>query len=89
MFIEKEMDKRQHKTTLMSVVDPKAPEEAKKGGHGTSEYFMVRDFLKAVQTGARAPIDAVKAADMTIPGLIAHESAMQGGKWMDVPLINW
>jgi hypothetical protein len=22
---------------------------------------------------------------MTVPGLIAHESAMRGGVWMDVP----
>lgn len=88
-FIEGEMDKHHPKTTPATIVDPNAPEEAKKGGHGTSEYFMIRDFLKAMKTGARPPIDAVKAADMTIPGLIAHESAMQGGKWLDVPLMKW
>ncbi len=88
-FVEKEMDKHHFQTTPMPVTDPNAPEEAKKGGHGTSEYFMIRDFLRAVETGARPPVDAVKAADMTIPGLIAHESAMQGGKWLDVPRLHW
>jgi predicted dehydrogenase len=88
-FIEGEMDKHHPEMTPATIVDPNAPEEAKKGGHGTSEYYMIRDFLKAVKTGARPPIDAVKAADMTIPGLIAHESAMQGGKWLDVPLMKW
>ncbi|MBU4200045.1 MAG: Gfo/Idh/MocA family oxidoreductase [Verrucomicrobia bacterium] len=88
-FIEKEMDKHHLQTIPTPIVDPNAPEEAKKGGHGTSEYYMIRDFLNAVESGTRPPIDAVKAADMTIPGLVAHESAMRGGKWMDVPLMHW
>lgn len=88
-FIEGEMDKHKPRTTACPIIDPNAPEEAKKGGHGTSEYYMIRDFLKAVETGARPPIDAIKASDMTIPGLIAHESAMKGGKWLDVPLLHW
>jgi len=88
-FLEKTMDKHHPQFVPTTIVDPKAPEEAKKGGHGTSEYFMIRDFLKAVTSGARPPIDAIKAADMTIPGLIAHESAMKGGAWMDVPLLHW
>jgi hypothetical protein len=50
---------------------------------------MIRDFLEAVATGRRPPIDVIRATDMTIPGLIAHESAMQGGKWLDVPLMKW
>jgi len=88
-FVEGEMDKQKPKTTPCPIVDPDAPEESKKGGHGTSEYFMIRDFLEAVEQGTRPFIDVVKATDMTIPGLIAHESAMKGGKWMDVPLMNW
>jgi predicted dehydrogenase len=89
VYVEGEMDKHNARTTLCPVVDPDAPEEAKKGGHGTSEYFMIRDFLAAVESGSRPPIDVVKACDMTIPGLIAHESAMKGGRWLDVPLMNW
>jgi predicted dehydrogenase len=89
VFVEKEMDKHHPKSTVCSVIDPNAPEEAKHGGHGTSEYFMIRDFLKAIETGSRPPIDVIRATDMTIPGLIAHKSAMKGGQWMDVPLMNW
>ncbi len=68
------------------TVDPNAPEEARRGGHGTSEYYMVRDFISAIEQNARPPIDVVRALDFTVPGIIAHESAMQGGKWLDVPL---
>jgi len=88
IHIDGEMDKHKPKTTPCTVVDPDAPAEAKKGGHGTSEYFMIRDFLQAVQKRSKPPIDVIRATDMTIPGLIAHESAMQGGAWLDVPLIH-
>ena len=68
------------------VSDPDAPEEARAGGHGTSEYFMIRDFLDALDQKKRPPIDVVRAMDFTVPGLIAHASAMSDGNWRDVPL---
>jgi predicted dehydrogenase len=68
------------------ISDPNAPEEAKKaGGHGTSEYYLVKDFLNAIENDTKPPIDVIKAVDMTIPGLIAHEAAMKGNIWLDVP----
>lgn len=72
-----------------STIDPSAPPEARKGGHGTSGHFMIRDFLKAVATGSQPSIDIVRAIEMTVPGLVAHESAMQGGVWLDVPQLEW
>lgn len=72
-----------------TVVDPNAPEEAKKGGHGTSEYYLIRDFLDAIAKNTRPPIDITRSLDFTIPGIIAHQSAMKNGEWMDVPTFNW
>jgi hypothetical protein len=31
------------------------------------------------------PIDVIKAVNNTMPGIIAHQSAMQGGVWLDIP----
>ena len=72
-----------------SVFDPNAPEAAKLGGHGTSEYYMIKDFLDSVENNTRPPIDVIRAADFTVPGIIAHKSAIMGGKWLDVPQFNW
>ena len=89
-YVEGEMDKREGGESFpCPIVDPDAPEEAKKGGHGTSEYYMIRDFLDAVEQGVRPPIDVIRSMDFTVPGIVAHESAMKGGQWMDVPLFNW
>jgi predicted dehydrogenase len=69
--------------------DPAAPPEAQRGGHGTTEYFLVREFLDAIIQGTPPPIDVVKAAQWTAPGICAHESAMNGGQWVDVPHYTW
>lgn len=68
-----------------SVTDPDAPEEARKGGHGTSEYFLIRDFINCIDSDIEPPINVVKAVNMTLPGLIAHEAAIKGNIWLDVP----
>jgi predicted dehydrogenase len=71
------------------ISDPTAPPEALAGGHGTTEYFLVRDFIDAVAHNRRPPIDAVRAAEFTAPGICAHESALQGGAWVHVPTFDW
>jgi len=71
------------------IVDPNAPDEAKHGGHGTSEYYLIRDFLDALENNVKPPIDVMRAMDMTVPGIIAHESAMGDGNWREVPLFDW
>ena len=71
------------------TVDPDAPEEAKSGGHGTSEYFMIRDFIDAIESNTQPPIDVIRSVEFTIPGILAHEAAMKGGVWLDVPQYHW
>ena len=83
MYIEAEMESHQEVEVLVS--DPSLPESARAGGHGTAEYCLVQDFLGSLERGEKPRIDEVRAMDMTAPGLVAHESAMRGGIWLDVP----
>lgn len=62
-----------------------APEEARFGGHGTSEYWLLRDFLAAVRGEIAPPIDVHTALDYTLPGICAIESAGRGGAPVAVP----
>jgi hypothetical protein len=59
--------------------------EARRGGHGTSEYWMLLDFLRSIREGTLAPIDVDVALDYTLPGVLAAESAAQGGAMLAVP----
>jgi len=73
---------------VCDTANPDAPPEARVGAHGTSEYYLVRAFIDSIVNGTKAPIDAVRASEFTIPGIIAHESAKQGGVWLDVPQLS-
>ena len=62
-----------------------ADEAAKSGGHGTSEFWMMKDFIAAVRGERPSPIDACRALDYTVPGICALESVAQGGAVVQVP----
>jgi len=63
---------------------PKAYEGMPNGHNGT-HHFLIDDFCKAFATGKLSPTNIWAAARYNIPGLIAHQSAMQGGVLMEVP----
>jgi hypothetical protein len=46
---------------------------------------LVDDFVRAVETATTPPINAWTAARFTVPGIIAHQSALQGGARLQVP----
>ncbi|NLX04319.1 MAG: Gfo/Idh/MocA family oxidoreductase [Phycisphaerae bacterium] len=74
---------------IFYVNDKTAPPEAQKGGHGTSEYHLIREFINAIKEDRNPQIDVIRSCDFTLPGIVAHESAMQGGQWLDVPMFSW
>jgi hypothetical protein len=89
LFIEGEMSKQDGAREIdCPTVDTNAPPEARHGGHGTSEYYMIRDFVDAMETGTKPPIDVIRSVDFTLPGICAHQAAMSGGTWVDVPLLG-
>lgn len=62
-----------------------APPEATVGGHGTSEYYMVNDFIRCILDDTKPAIDVYEGLDMTLPGICAHLSAEQGSIPIEVP----
>jgi predicted dehydrogenase len=54
-------------------------------GHEGSHHFLVDDFVTAVNTGTLAPVNAWTAARFTLPGIVAHRSALAGGQRLDIP----
>ena len=53
--------------------------------HMATHQFLIDDFMTAAYNGKQPVIDAWKSARYTIPGLVAIESAKQGGIPLDVP----
>jgi hypothetical protein len=50
-----------------------------------SHKLLVDDFCKAVHDGTLPTVNAWVASRFTVPGLIAHQSALRGGELLDVP----
>ncbi len=58
--------------------------EGLKNGHNGTHHFLIDDFCRAYETGKLSPTNIWAAARWNIPGLMAHQSALEGGKVMDV-----
>ena len=54
-------------------------------GHNGTHHFLIDDFCRAVETGKLSPTNIWQVARWNIPGLLAHQSALQGGVTMEVP----
>jgi predicted dehydrogenase len=59
--------------------------EGAHNGHEGSHHFLADDFVRAVTTKTQPPVNAWKAARFTLPGVIALESARQGGARLEIP----
>lgn len=73
-------------TVPIQPVD-RLPEEFKglENGHNGTHHFLIDDFCRAVETGKLSPTNIWQVARYNIPGLLAHQSALQGGVAIDVP----
>lgn len=54
-------------------------------GHGGSHPHMVHEFISAILEERKAHVNAKVAANWTLAGIIAHESAMKGGEVKMLP----
>jgi predicted dehydrogenase len=62
-----------------------ATEEQKAAGHWGGDYFIVQDFVDAVQEGSKPAVDVYEACEWTAVALLSELSAMNGGKAVDMP----
>ena len=52
--------------------------------HNGTHHFLIDDFCRAYETGKLSPTNIWQVARYNIPGLMAHQSALNGGKTIDV-----
>ncbi|OHE58801.1 MAG: hypothetical protein A2Y36_00830 [Treponema sp. GWA1_62_8] len=56
-------------------------------GHGGSDFYPVHFFLKKIlgEAGGEESIDVYQALDMSVPGILAYKSILDGNKPYDMP----
>ncbi len=54
-------------------------------GHGGSAVFICAEFINALLEDREPEIDIYESLAMTVPGIVAHESALKQGEQLEVP----
>lgn len=62
-----------------------ADDRQKSAGHWGGDYFIVEDFIHAVESGEKPEIDVYEACEWTAVGLLSELSVTNGGRMIDVP----
>jgi hypothetical protein len=72
-------------TELPELDRPPLPPGVKPGGHGGSHGPLMNEFILSILQDRRPLVDIVQALNMTVCGIVAHESALRDGERMKVP----
>lgn len=62
-----------------------ADELQAKSGHGGADFRPVDTFIRAILEDGIPPVDAVLAAEITAPAILAAESGRRGAELLEVP----
>jgi predicted dehydrogenase len=54
-------------------------------GHGNSHTFLSHEFIQAIVENRKPTVDVYEAVAYTMPGIVAHQSALKGGETMKIP----
>jgi predicted dehydrogenase len=55
-----------------------------KTGHGGSHTFLTHEFIEAVQQDRQPVVNVWEAVAYTLPGIIAHQSALKNGQTLKI-----
>jgi predicted dehydrogenase len=70
---------------LPSTRRPPLPPGVSAGGHGGSHGHLMNEFVLSILQNRRPLIDIGLSLHMTVAGIVAHQSALQGGTWLKIP----
>ena len=54
-------------------------------GHDGSHGFLTHEFIDALVHGRRPAVDVYEALAYTVPGIVAHQSALKEGESLKIP----
>ena len=64
---------------------PPLPPGVRGGGHGGSHGHLMNEFVTAILQDRKPLIDIAQALNMTVAGVVAHQSALRDGELMKIP----
>jgi predicted dehydrogenase len=64
---------------------PPLPPGVEAGGHGGSHGYLMNEFVTAILEDRRPLVDVALALNMTVAGIVAHQSALKDGELLKIP----
>ena len=64
---------------------PPLPPGVPAGGHGGSHGYLMNEFVTAILQDRQPLVDVGMALNLTVAGIVAHESALKGGELLKIP----
>jgi predicted dehydrogenase len=64
---------------------PPLPPSVPEGGHGGSHGPLMHEFITAILEDREPLVNIHQALSMTVPGIVAHQSALKGGERLKIP----
>jgi predicted dehydrogenase len=64
---------------------PPLPPGVEGGGHGGSHGHLMNEFVTAILQDRQPLVDVALALNLTVAGIVAHQSALKNGELMKIP----
>ncbi len=64
---------------------PPLPPKVEPGGHGGSHGYLMNEFVASILADRAPIVDVAGALNLTVAGIVAHQSALKGGELMKIP----
>lgn len=69
----------------ISLIKPPLPPNVSAGGHGGSHGYLGDEFVTSILQNRVPMVNIAWALNMTVSGIVAHQSALKGGELMKIP----
>ena len=67
------------------IARPPLPPGVAAGGHGGSHGYLMSEFIEAILLNRKPLVDVAQSLNMTVSGIVAHQSALKDGELMNIP----
>lgn len=64
---------------------PPLPPGVQPGGHNGSHGYLTNEFVEAILLDRKPLVDIAQALNLTVAGIVAHQSAMRNGELLKIP----
>jgi predicted dehydrogenase len=70
---------------LPDIIRPALPPGVPPGGHGGSHGYLMNEFVSSIIMDRKPLVDIGMALNLTVSGIVAHQSALKDGEWLKIP----